>query len=203
MQSAVLRCSSEDEKPMNVFDAKRIKELLRDRAAELAPHLFPNGKREGNNWCVGDISGVPGHSFKICVAGEKAGLWGDFADSQEHSRNLIDLWMHARNVDFKTALREASQWLGVSLSSSPLNCVKRNAPNGNVPGNGQKPHVASFDWQLCVAALTGKHLEGLAKWRGYSNDFCLWVKKSRLVGLHNACLAFYIDEPPRKSLKRP
>lgn len=99
-------------------DAKQIKELLCTRIGELAPYLYPNGKREGVHWCVGDINGSPGKSFKICVAGEKAGLWGDFADSQKHSRNLLDLWMQARNVDFKTALHEAAQWAGQPLSRS-------------------------------------------------------------------------------------
>jgi hypothetical protein len=103
-------------------DAKQIKGLLRTRIGELAPYLYPNGKREGVHWCVGDINGSPGKSFKICVAGEKAGLWGDFADSQKHSRNLLDLWMQARNVDFKTALHEVAQWTG-----HPLNGVKTRA----------------------------------------------------------------------------
>jgi hypothetical protein len=49
-------------------DARRIKELLRERVAELAQYLFPNGHREGNHWCVGDITGAPGNSFKICIA---------------------------------------------------------------------------------------------------------------------------------------
>ena len=99
-------------------DAKRIKELLRERVAELAPYLFPNGQREGNHWCVGSINGEPGRSFKICIAGHKAGLSGDFAGSGRHSRSLLDLWMAARNCDFKTALREAAAWLGVSLNGN-------------------------------------------------------------------------------------
>src|SRR5204862_167522 len=76
------------------------------------------------HWCVGDITGTPGKSFKICIAGDKAGLWGDFADSQKHTRSLLDLWMQARNVDFKTALHDAAQWLG-----QPLN---RHSNNGAV-----------------------------------------------------------------------
>ncbi len=94
-------------------DAQRIKELLRERVAEVARHLFPNGHREGAHWCVGSIEGGQGKSFKIRINGENAGLWGDFADSQKHSKSLLDLWMQARNVDFKTALREAAEWLGV------------------------------------------------------------------------------------------
>ena len=97
-------------------DAARIKELLRERVTELAQYLFPNGHREGVNWCVGSMEGEPGKSFKICIAGPKAGLWGDFAGPGKHSRNLLDLWMHARSVDFKTALREAAEWLGQHLN---------------------------------------------------------------------------------------
>jgi hypothetical protein len=107
-------------------DAARIKQLLRDRVEELAAYLFPNGNREGCHWCVGDITGAHGNSFKICIAGEKAGLWGDFADSQRHSRSLLDLWMQSRNVDFKTALREAAEWLGVSLA--PVIRQRTNQP---------------------------------------------------------------------------
>jgi twinkle protein len=93
-------------------DTRRIKELLREHVMELAQYLFPNGKREGVHWCVGSINGEQGKSFKICIAGEKATLWGDFADLGRHSRSLLDLWMAARNVDFSTALREAAEWLG-------------------------------------------------------------------------------------------
>jgi twinkle protein len=95
--------------------ARRIKELLLERVEELTPYLFPNGKRDGVHWCVGSIEGESGKSFKICISGEKAGLWGDFADSRKHSWSLLDLWMYARNVDFKTALRESSEWLGTPI----------------------------------------------------------------------------------------
>jgi hypothetical protein len=94
-------------------DARRVKELLRECVADFAQYLFPNGHREGNHWCVGSIRGEPGKSFKICIAGEKAGLWGDWAGGEKNSSNLLDLWMAARGVDFKTALREASDWLRI------------------------------------------------------------------------------------------
>jgi AAA domain len=99
-----------------VNDARQIKELLRARVTELASYLYPNGKRDGAHWCVGSVNGEPGKSFKICLSGDKAGLWGDFADSDKHSRSLLDLWMIAQNVDFKTALHDADQWLGQPLN---------------------------------------------------------------------------------------
>ena len=105
-------------------DAKQIKQLLLERVADLAPHLFPNGKKEGNHWRVGSVEGEAGKSFDVCIAGQKAGLYGDFEKSEKHSNNLLDLWMQARNVDFKTALREAAEWLGLPQTKS-----KRTFPN--------------------------------------------------------------------------
>src|SRR6266567_453904 len=119
-------------------DVRRVKESLRGRVEELARYLFPRGQREGGHWCVGDITGAPGNSFKICIAGDKVGMWGDFADSRKHSRSLLDLWMAQRNVDFKTALREAADWTGYSLQGS----------------NGERPRSTSpFDWRSCVEAF--------------------------------------------------
>ena len=107
-------------------DARRIKELLRERVAALAQYLFPDGHREAAHWCVGSIDGEPGKSFKICIAGAKTGLCGDFAESGKHSQSLLDLWMQARNVDFKGALREAAEWLGQPLNGS--NGVAQSVP---------------------------------------------------------------------------
>jgi hypothetical protein len=171
-------------------DAREIKRLLRARVEELAAHLFPNGKREGVHWCVGDITGAPGKSFKICVAGDKAGLWGDFAEPGTHSRNLLDLWMRARNVDFKTALHEAAEWSGYSLHGSNGSSVTRA---GLVAGCEERSN-AQFDWQSCVEAFTPEHLERLAKWRGYSIELCLWLKGNGLVGLYNGCTAFPVHD---------
>src|SRR6266480_2693830 len=100
-------------------DVQTKKDALRQRVEELAAYLYPNGKPVSGNWCVGDVTGIPGKSFKICLTGDKAGLWGDFAGGEKHSRSLLDLWMQARNVDFKTALQEAAQWLGYSLNKAP------------------------------------------------------------------------------------
>jgi hypothetical protein len=157
-------------------DASRIKALLRERIEEVARYLFPNGKPQGNHWCVGDITGAPGKSFKICIAGPKAGLWGDFAESEKHSRSLLDLWMAARNVDFKTALPEAAEWLGCSLHGS--NDTRKSA----------------VDWDACVEAFTEKHVEWLAKCRGYSVEFCSWLKEDKLVGLYNGRIAFPVHD---------
>jgi hypothetical protein len=154
-------------------DAKRIKELLRDRVAELAPYLFPNGKRDGNHWCVGDITGTPGKSFKICIAGEKAGLWGDFADSGEHSRSLLDLWMAARNVDFKTALHDAAQWLGQRLHEPNADTNGAATTYPRTQAAGTIPRSAARDMRpttnLLDEAIAAR--ERLLKMRATRRDF--------------------------------
>jgi hypothetical protein len=38
-----------------------------------------------------------------------------------------------------------------------------------------------FDWRACVEAFTDKHIERLARWRGYSVEFCRWLKENGLV----------------------
>jgi hypothetical protein len=55
---------------------------------------------------------------KSALPARKLDCGGDFAESGKHSRSLLDLWMHARKVDFKTALREAAEWLGQPLNRS-------------------------------------------------------------------------------------
>src|SRR5262249_39823068 len=109
-------------------DAQTIRTLMRERLPELAQLLFPHGHREGMHWCVGSSSGEAGRSLKICLTGEKAGLWGDFAEPGRHSRNLLHLWMAVRKVDFKTALRQVAEWLGCPLSPSrsAVRCAPKN-----------------------------------------------------------------------------
>ena len=164
-------------------DARTVKEALRERVEELAQFLFPSGKREGVHWCVGNVTGAPGKSFKICIAGDKAGLWGDFADSRKHSRSLLDLWMQARNVDFTRALHEAAQW-----TQQPL--------NGSAPTtqrwSGNDKNARPINWQRCVDALSENDLERLGNQRWFSRAFCSWLHKRGLMGLWQKCIAFPI-----------
>jgi hypothetical protein len=164
-------------------DAAHVKQLLRQRVEKLAAYLFPEGKRESGHWCCGDITGTPGKSFKVCLTGDKAGLWGDFANGKRHSNSLLDLWMAARNVDFATALREAADWLGYSLNG-------QRAPQ---PTKRSESNTA-FDWNTCVEAVKEKHLERLADWRGYSREICLSLKENALIGLHEGCIAFPVHD---------
>jgi hypothetical protein len=52
--------------------------------------------------------------------------------------------------------------------------------------NGATPtSTPTLDWQKCVAAFTDRHIEGLARWRGYSIEFTHWLKENGLIGIYD------------------
>lgn len=108
-------------KPMEMT---QLREALRARMDELAPYLYPLGRRNGGEWCIGDETGSPGKSFQIRMTGPKAGVHKDFAGG-ESGGGPIDLWMRARGLDFKTACTEAAAWLGVSPIGNVANSCSR------------------------------------------------------------------------------
>src|SRR6266542_2581006 len=65
----------------------------------------------------------------------------------------------------------------------------RSSGNGATPGS-----TSTFDWPACVGAFTAQHVEHLAKWRGYSREFCEWLRNSALVGLCEGQLAFPVHD---------
>ena len=64
--------------------------------------------------------------------------------------------------------------------------------------NGATPNKAklsvAFNWRSCVEAFTDERVERLAKWRGYSHEFCSWLKQNGLVGLYNGFIAFPVHD---------
>jgi hypothetical protein len=75
--------------------------------------------------------------------------------------------------------------------------------NGAQPPASQPAEVTSttrstsaLDWPACVAAFTDKHVARLAEWRGYSIEFCSWLRENELVGLYDGCIAFPVHNRP-------
>lgn len=92
--------------------AKDISKLLSARVDEVAKYLLPNGKQEGNEWCVGNIQGEPGKSLKVCLQGDKSGVFSDFATGE--SGDLLKLWHLTRSISLGQAIKEALQFLGIT-----------------------------------------------------------------------------------------
>lgn len=93
------------------MEAHEIKTALAARAEDVARHLFPNGRRQRNEWVVGNLDGERGTSMKINLNG-KAGVWRDFA-GDDGGDNLLELWRMARGLEFPEACKEAEAFLGV------------------------------------------------------------------------------------------
>lgn len=85
---------------------------LAENAEESARWLLPNGRRVGNDWCVGSVKGEAGNSLKVCIEGENRGRWADFAEG-DLSGDLIDLIAATQEVSLGKALGLACKQLGI------------------------------------------------------------------------------------------
>jgi len=56
--------------------------------------------------------------------------------------------------------------------------------------NGPIKSAAVFDWQKCVAAITDKHFEQLAKRRGFSPEFVRELRDNGQIGIYDGLVAF-------------
>jgi len=70
--------------------------------------------RTGAEWRVGSIAGEPGQSLGVHLAGDKAGVWRDFAAGGAHQGDALDLVAQVRFGGNKSqALRWSRAWLGL------------------------------------------------------------------------------------------
>lgn len=92
-------------------DITTIKTQLAAQAESIARELLPAGKRHGKEWCVGSANGEPGQSLKVCLSGNKAGTWADFATGE--AGDLLDLFCAVRGATLLTALQWAKERLGM------------------------------------------------------------------------------------------
>jgi CHC2 zinc finger len=66
--------------------------------------------------------------------------------------------------------------------------------NGAVPLVKKPRSTSTLDWRACVESFTQEHIERLAKWRGYSIEFCHWLKENGLVGLYDGRISFPVHD---------
>jgi twinkle protein len=93
--------------------AGEVAALLARNAEGVAAYLLPNGNRKGREWECGSVAGEAGDSLKVCLVGEKAGRWSDFAES-EKGGDLLDLWCAVRHIGLVQAIGEAKSYLGIA-----------------------------------------------------------------------------------------
>lgn len=97
------------------MNASSVKAAATEMAEQIAMALMPSLKRVGATLVCGDITGAPGHSLKINIAGRNAGLWKDWSKQDERARGIVDLVMENRNIGYREAIRWLAEFCGVSL----------------------------------------------------------------------------------------
>lgn len=137
---AGVRCVAKPEKPEPDMELNEVKKALAERAEDVCRHLLPGGKIDGRDWCCGDLTGGEGKSLKVCISGDRAGVWRDFAGAEGGS-NLLELWIQCRTLSFLEALDECKEWLkdrGALRESASVREVKKKVY--------AKPEVKAITW---------------------------------------------------------
>lgn len=101
------------------MDLKEIVSEMNRNAERIAKELLLKGIKAGREWHVGSLNGENGKSMKICIAGDKIGIWSDFAAGE--SGDLLDLWRQVRGMTI-TGSEATTPW---GLWKPPSVCCHR------------------------------------------------------------------------------
>ncbi len=114
------------------MDAQEIIVRLHDRAEDFCRYLFPNGKRSGAYWAVGNLQGDPGDSLRINVEGDKVGVWADHARGDDATgATLVHLWMEkSHTTNWGKAIVAVKEWLGIPITGDEDRVFRQQARNG-------------------------------------------------------------------------
>lgn len=126
------------------MNPKELNQRLVGMVESVVEYLLPNGKRDGNNWCVGSVSGEEGRSLRVCIKGAKAGVWTDFS-SNDKGGDLIQLWQEVRGITFVEALKETKDFAGIDDTPPSFYSPKPQKKPVQKP-KCKKPENTVLDW---------------------------------------------------------
>lgn len=113
---------------------------LQLRAESILKGWFPNGKKLGNEFLVGSLSGETGQSLRINL---DTGMWNDFAIAGDSGGDLVSLY---------AAMKKITQLSSAKLLADEFNIrtkterIKKKEPNGNgAHTNGNDNVVSIYD----------------------------------------------------------
>jgi hypothetical protein len=126
-----------------------------------------------------------------------------FHDDQ---RNSFSVWRNGNGWFFKChagcgegdEITFLEKYRSVSNGEATKLFLEMAGMNGTAPLVSKPRSTSTLNWRACVAAFTNKHIERLAKWRGYTVEFCSSLKSSALVGVFNGDIAFPIRDDAEK-----
>lgn len=91
-----------------MIDWAQLKDFERANAEQLCRYFFPQGKRIGREWRIGDVTGKPGLSLAIQLAGQYAGFWQDWATGEKGNfHKLVALNCDCSELDAVLLIEQA------------------------------------------------------------------------------------------------
>jgi 5S rRNA maturation endonuclease (ribonuclease M5) len=124
------------------YDLEDVREGLRRNAEAVLRHLFPQGKKEGHRFLVGNIYGAPGKSLVIELEGARRGLWTDFTTGE--GGDLIDLWAAVRGLSVSQAFPQLVEDIAAWLALPPVTQVAAPSPKHAIDTLGRQ--TAKWDY---------------------------------------------------------
>lgn len=130
-------------------DKDELRARLLDQLEAVLMYLFPNGRRQGTRFVVGNVQGDAGDSLVIELEGPKRGVWIDFATGE--SGDVLALWAAVRGFavprDFGELLDDVGDWLVVPTSFIPA--PSKSSATHDTLG----PHTAKWDYRSADGEL--------------------------------------------------
>lgn len=99
-----------------MINFKQIAQRLNNVSADYCKYLLPNGIKRGLSYLCGSVRGEKGKSLRICLSGEKTGLWADFAAGTKGG-DLISLTAAVKNLSQKDAAKFCARYLNIDLGA--------------------------------------------------------------------------------------
>lgn len=123
-----------------LHDIRTIIDGLNSQIEALCRELLPGGKRDGDEWRAGDLTGSPGQSLGVHLGGQRVGVWCEFHGGTAKG-DALDLVAQCRFAGNKSeALRWARAWLGLGDDGRGFTPMRPHVP-------AAKPRVAELDNQ--------------------------------------------------------
>jgi len=126
--------------------------LARQLLASAETHLaswLPAGRKRGNSWVAGDLSGAAGQSLKVNLA---TGAWSDFATG-DHGSDLVSLYAAIYELPMGDAYRQLG---GETKPAKRINGHAHPAPPAEPARRVVTPVPADFAECPCVHTRYGK-----------------------------------------------
>lgn len=123
-------------------------QLLASAETHLASWL-PAGRKRGNSWVAGDLSGAAGQSLKVNLA---TGAWSDFATG-DHGSDLVSLYAAIYELPMGDAYRHLG---GETKPAKRVNGHAHAAPTAEPARRVVTPVPADFAECPCVHTRYGK-----------------------------------------------